>query len=155
MNGEWHTSRQKDQSVLHRTQAVLWAALVLLATAPTGCKNSKMFGTVSGKVTFQGEPVSEGLVLLTNTEQGIYVSAELRPDGSFDVVTAGGFGLVPGTYQVAVTPPRVEFPSDPREAPPIIREHPNIPAKYHDATTSELTFNVKEGENQLKVDMSP
>ena len=136
-------------------QAVLLAVLVLLGTVPTGCGKSEVIGKVSGKVTFQGEPVSEGLVLLSNAEKGVHVMAELRGDGTFDVETADGFGLPPGTYQVAITPPRVEFPIDPTEALPVVREYPNIPAKYHDAATSELTIAVEEGQNRLDVDMSP
>ena len=128
---------------------------MLLATAPTGCGKSEVLGKVSGKVTFQGEPVSKGLVLLANAEKGVHVMAELRGDGTFDVETADGFGLPPGTYQVAITPPRIEFPIDPTGAPPVIREYPNIPAKYRDAATSGLTIAVEEGENRLDVDMSP
>jgi len=110
---------------------------------------------VSGKVTFQGEPVSEGLVLVANAEKGIRLTSELRADGSFDVITAKGFGLSPGTYKIAITPPRVEFPIDPTEPLPEVGEFPNIPAKYRDVATSKLTFAVKEGENQLEIDMTP
>ena len=132
-----------------------WAVLVLLTLTPTGCENRDGLCKVSGKVTFQGEPVSAGLVLLANAEKGIQVTAKLRPDGSFDLKMASGFGLLPGTYQVAITPPRVEFPIDPTKAPSIIRTQHNIPARYGDTATSELTLAVKEGDNRLEVDMSP
>ena len=134
---------------------MLWATLLLLATATTGCQKPELLGKVSGKVTFQGQPVSEGLVLLVNAEQGIHLTAKLGEDGSFDVKSVSGAGLPPGTYQIAITPPRVEFPIDPTEAPPIIQEHPNIPGKYHNAARSGLTLVVKEGENRLDVDMTP
>ena len=138
-----------------RTKAAMSAALVLLATAPTGCGNSEVIVKVSGKVTFKGEPVSEGLVLLINAEKGIRLTSELRADGSFDVKTVKGFGLSPGTYQIAITPPRVEFPLDPTEPLPEVGEFPNIPARYRKVETSQLTFAIKEGENPLEIDMSP
>ena len=110
---------------------------------------------MSGKVTFQGEPVSEGLVLVANEQKGIYLTTELRADGSFEVITAKGFGLSPGTYQFAITPPRVEFPNDPTQPLPDFGEFPNIPDKYRDVETSNLTFAIKEGENPLVIDMTP
>ena len=147
--------RRTPRPAARGPQSVLWAVLVFLATAPTGCEKSEVLGKVSGKVTFQGKPVTEGLVLLANAENGVHVTAELRADGSFDVQTPGDSGLPLGTYQITITPPRVEFPIDVTEPPPIIRTLNNIPAKYSSATTSELTLVVQEGENRLEVDMSP
>ena len=131
------------------------AAWIVVAIVLTGCNQSDSLGQVSGQVTFRGEPVSEGLVLLVGAEQGIHVTAEVRPDGTFDVVTLDGGGLPPGSYQVGITPPRVEFPIDPSQPLPIVRDHPDIPAKYRNTATSQLTINVQEGENRLDIDMQP
>lgn len=139
----------------HDPRIILWTAVLLLAASATGCEQPNVFGKVSGKVTFQGEPVTAGLVLLSNAEKGIHVTAKIDDDSTFEVTTADGLGLPPGSYQVAVTPPRIEFPIDPTEAPAIIPEPPNIPPKYRNAATSELTLNIREGENSLNIDMQP
>ena len=112
-----------------------------------------MLGRISGKVTCQGQPVSEGLILFRNKPKGVYMTAELQPDGTYVVRRASGEGLPPGTYDVMINPPLQDAPMGPALEPPKIKPYPNIPQKYRSYETSGLSVTVAEGENPFDVDM--
>jgi hypothetical protein len=112
-------------------------------------------GKVSGRVTFQGKPVSAGLVIFTNEKLGVFMSAEIGQDGTYEVQMAEGYGLPPGTYRVSITPPLIEHPPGPIDTPPDPASFPEIPAKYHFPETSGLTVTVDLGVNQFSPDMRP
>jgi hypothetical protein len=99
-------------------------------------------GTVTGKVTYKEQPVTQGMVVFYDPDQGRAGGAKLQQDGSFRVVTIDGQGLRTGTYQVAVRPPFVE--GTPHNAAP---NPSGIPARYFEFETSGLTMTVAEGEN--------
>jgi hypothetical protein len=127
--------------------------LAVLSLACLGCDMGETRGQVAGKVTFQGKPVSEGFVLLSNHDKGIHVTADLKPDGSYAVRMAKGPGLPVGVYLVCVCPP----PIQPKGVFDVskIKEYPNIPQKYRNPPTSGLTLSVKCGANPLDIDMKP
>ena len=112
-----------------------------------------MRGRIAGKVTFQGTPLSEGLVFFSNNDKGIHMSGEVKPDGSYEIITAKGAGLPLGTYQVRVRPPLEPLPAGIGLVAPKSKEHPNIPAKYREYETSGLTITVKDGTNQFDIPM--
>jgi hypothetical protein len=131
--------------------------LVLLLTmftgfVVTGCHHEESRGRISGWVTFRGQPVSDGIVLFSNTTKGVYMTANLKPDGSYEVTTAKGAGLPTGQYQVCVCPPLVNGTTGAGPAPKAIICR-NIPEKYRTIQTSGLALVVKEGENQFDVAM--
>jgi hypothetical protein len=132
-----------------RLLAVLVSALVVLP----GCGSSEAVGKLSGRVTFQGVPVSEGLIVFSNPAQGAHMKVELRPGGDYVVKRFGTEGVPLGKYQVWITPPLLDAPMGPAREPPRIREYQNIPKKYRDANTSGLTLTVEEGENLFYVNM--
>ncbi|MEQ8637246.1 carboxypeptidase-like regulatory domain-containing protein [Gimesia maris] len=128
-------------------------ALILLA----GCQNSTNdfgpTGALSGKVTYQGEPVKEGLVQFNNPEKGFGGQAVINEDGTYTITNDSG-GLVLGTYQVSVVPPTIEKSFGP-DTPPseVLKEMPNIPQKYHYPKSSGLSVEIKDGENNFDIDM--
>jgi len=123
------------------------AGLGLLLLALAGCGKNAEYGSVWGRVTFRGEPLSEGIVVFFEPELHVYHTAKIRPDGSFVAKMADGPGLIAGYYQVAVKPPVVEGPGSGSLGPTTVRDHTNIPAKYRDPKTSGLTLSVQEGDN--------
>lgn len=135
------------------TPAIL--LVMVLASVLSGCRSDEVRGRIAGKVTFQGAPVSEGLVFFSNRDNGIHMSGELKSDGSYEIITAKGAGLPLGTYQVRVRPPLQPLPEGPVRAAPKPKEFPNIPAKYREYETSGLTLTVKEGHNPFDIDMTP
>ena len=107
---------------------------------------------VAGKVTFQGKPVTAGMIRFSNTQAPVDMLARLGPDGYYEVIRGHGPGLPEGTYQVAIVPPRPDRPLGPM-APSKPVEFPNIPEKYRQPSTSGLTLTVKPGRNNFDVDM--
>jgi hypothetical protein len=129
-----------------------------LAVVLAGCSGEPV-GYVSGKVTLNDQPVTEGSVVFENAEAGISVSVPLQSDGTYEVRTYDREGLPPGSYKVAITPatmgegetPLAVDPSQTAAGPTSI-----IPPQYHSTATSKLTATVKEGENPpFNFDLKP
>ena len=110
---------------------------------------------VAGKVTFRGKPVSAGTIRFSNADKGIDMTADLHPDGAYEVTMARGVGLPAGTYQVVIMPPQLTVPLGPIEQPLKRREYRDIPAKYRLPSTSGLTLVVKPASNRFDLDMLP
>jgi hemoglobin len=91
-------------------------------------------GNVSGNVTFNGKPVTGGVIVLTGAD-GNKVRADLEADGSYKFKD-----LKPGEYTVAVDTEGLNDPAKPNPA------YVAIPAKFRSAKTSGLTVEVKKGE---------
>ena len=123
------------------------AALVLVACV-VGCHRGEKLAAVSGTVTFEGEPLTEGVVTFSNPAKGIHMNARLDAQGHYEVRMAKGAGLPPGEYQVSVSPP---VPDTPVRMP----EFPKIPHKYRDPKTSELSLSLTEDGAILDIDMRP
>ncbi|MBN2291123.1 MAG: carboxypeptidase regulatory-like domain-containing protein [Pirellulales bacterium] len=132
-------------------QAAL-VCLVLAACLP-GCKKEETLGAVSGKVTFKGQPLTEGVVMFVNKAKGVHMTAPVDAEGNYKVVMAKGAGLPPGEYQVTVNPPVLDAPMG--AGPVQIPVYPNIPQKYRNAKTSGLTLTVTEEGSTLNIDMQP
>jgi hypothetical protein len=125
------------------------ASLLLLA----GCNEGPVVGEVSGKVTYRGQPVSEGRVSFTHVEAGYGADALLESDGTFVVETAEG-GLPVGEYRVAITPLIVMDSSDPNTPPVGVEKAArDIPQKYRDESSSGFTAMVVKGKNDVTFEM--
>lgn len=129
--------------------------LLLLGIALAGCSRPEVLGPVSGKVTFQGAPVSKGMIVFSNLEKGVTIQAKLDEDGSYEVEMAKGAGLPLGTYQVCIVPPIPEVTTSWPMAPPKLPSYANIPERYRDARTSELVVEVTGNGVVFDVAMKP
>jgi hypothetical protein len=116
-----------------------------------GAKGSAR-GTVKGRVTLGDKPVTGATVFIENPEFGVAVNAPLDADGRYEVKSYQGDGLPVGSYKVAVLPGGVMQPGE--ELPTADKAkfvRPKltviIPEKYHKTATSQLTIDVREGEN--------
>jgi hypothetical protein len=119
----------------------------------SGCDKEEVRGRIAGTVIFQGKAVSEGLVLFRNIDKGVNMNATLKPDGSYEIITAKGLGLPLGVYRVSVCPPPLD-PDTGRFIPASkMKPYPNIPQKYRSFETSGLTLEVKEGDNSFDINM--
>jgi hypothetical protein len=113
-------------------------------------------GQVSGKVTFRGQPVSEGkITFLPQGGQGHPAEADLQPDGRYQIQTIDG-GLVVGDYLVLINPPVIVVDTDPGKSPPSPTEKPvkNIPPRYRNLGTP-LKVTVQPGPNTFDFDLTP
>jgi hypothetical protein len=122
----------------------------------SGCTPGEELGQVSGRVAFQGKPVSPALIAFSNREKGVHVLADINADGTYRVVMAKGAGLPLGTYDVTINPPLVDVPLGPLMAPlPRNQKFENIPQRYRQADTTPLRLEVKAGENPFDVELTP
>lgn len=133
-----------------------WQIYLVMATLTiSGCSQSGPTSwPVTGKVTFQGIPVSVASIRFSNPQAGVDVTAKLDKDGKYIVVTGRGAGLPEGTYDVAMMPSRKGVPVGVF----LTSQEPDrldIPEKYQQPTTSNLKLAVKPGSNQFDVDMQP
>jgi hypothetical protein len=134
-----------------------WRLCLVAAVALTmcGCGRPSNLEPVAGKVTFQGKPVTAGIVRFTNAQAGVDMTATLKPDGSYEFVLAQGKGLPAGNYQIAVMPPRIDAPLGPKTAPPKPQVFPDIPQKYRLPTTSGLTAEIPAKTASIDIMLTP
>ena len=136
--------------------AVPACCLIACLTA-TGCGSS---GSVSGKITYKGEPLGGGKVVFNSTEGKPSASASIEPDGhySIDKIAAGAVKItvetksaqpVKGPPGGMPTPPPGAFPKD---APSMYNpasqpkgKYVPIPENYADPEKSGLTYTVVAG----------
>lgn len=132
--------------------ASLYFAVAFACPMIAGCGdgNSLEKHPVKGTVKYQGEIVQEGNVNFRNEEHG--GGGAIDPTGAFTVEG----GLPPGTYSVYITPPDIQIPpsfgKDGAPSPPA-KEYPNIPQKYRLPATSELSIDIKAGDNTVPIAM--
>lgn len=145
------------------------ASLGLLSIVGCFGKGEGPTGTVTGNVTFNGQPATEGRVAFISA-QGKGASGIIGAQGEYTLKTIAGDQIPVGEYQVAVQPPPAESrdaSSAPSEVPqatpgrimkgapgdPIVKEYPNIPMQYRNPSTSGWKVTVKEGANQFDFEM--
>ena len=113
----------------------------------SGC-SSEPLGTAAGKVTYKGAPVTEGSVEFSNSESGLTYLTDLQSDGSFKFEVAQGVGVPPGTYSVAIQPPRIKPGLGYIPPNKSAGDYPNIPRKYRSSKSSGFSASVKTGSNE-------
>ena len=139
--------------------------MLALTLAGAGCSSS---GTVTGKVTYKGEPLAGGTVLFVSEGRGS-VSAQIGRDGAYTAEK-----VPTGTVQIAVETQSVKgsepAPQATRQMPPAglelpkaaenspiyksragARRYTEIPKKYSDPKTSGLTCTVSGGNQKYDI----
>lgn len=96
-------------------------------------------GSIKGHLTWNAKPVGMATITLQNPTLGRGASVEIDPSGSFFFKK-----IETGFYEVSITPTMTGQPES--------GGFP-LPAKYRTGDKSELTFEVKEGENTLNLDL--
>ena len=105
-----------------------------------GCSREAPTGAVTGTVTYDGAPVTKGVVVLTNPDSGIGASGALDASGRYQISS-----VRTGEYQVAIQPPPAPSPEEMAAGEKM--ETLDIPDKFQSAQTSGLTATINEGEN--------
>jgi hypothetical protein len=133
-----------------------WALLLVsIVLGVAGCDKGPPITQVSGKVTFQGQPVSEGVINFA-LESGFGVQAVLAGDGSYRLLSHHGKGIPLGSYKVTIAPPSFDpVPADMSNPPPPQPPYPNIPQRYRNFDTSGFTAEAGESDNVFDFDMKP
>lgn len=130
---------------------VLFLPAFLLGCGPETSPTSK----VTGKVTYQGNPVPNVAVTFTPAS-GRPGTGTTDASGVYTISTFGdGDGAVPGMHTVTLstteTPP---MPGTP-EAAAAEAKGPPFPAKYTDPTKTDLKKEVKaDGDNEINLELT-
>jgi hypothetical protein len=135
--------------------------LIVAACAIAGCNGSRT-NTLTGKVTFQGKPVTYGSVLVL-CEDGTQHTGNIEPDGTYSVSD-----LPTGPVKLAVISPEPPDPRDqrphplppgapgapPADLPAIDRSRwfP-LPEEYSDPRKSGKTTTVNTGTTQFDIEL--
>lgn len=108
---------------------------------------------VSGTITVDGAPIARaGISFRPDESKGNTVpyqpAGSADENGKYELVTAAKKGAPPGWYKVVVFP---YSPPPGGEAPPV--PPPSFDAKYSDPETTDLMFEIKEGEQSVTIDL--
>lgn len=141
-----------------RAAAAFWVVAVFWV----GCgPAAPPTGTVSGLVTYKGQPLAAGTVTFRNDKKGLVAGALLLgSDGRYELLSGGGKRIPVGEYAVVISPPETYLPNvgeragGTASAPTPADVLRQIPKKYRSPQTSGLTFTVNPGPNTFDIDMS-
>ncbi len=122
----------------------LVVVMACLLLPVSGCGNGSGTATVSGKITYQGKPVTNGLINFMPST-GRPLGGGIRPDGTYE------FRLPPGEYKVRIdTPPAL--PQGWKEGDPPPKMGPRqVPYQYGHFQTSGLTASVGPQDDILSI----
>lgn len=131
-----------------RTRLNAWLLLVALCLVTIGCGGGSDKQSVSGTVTFDGQPVPEGEIIFRPADNKGQSDAGRINDGKFS------FQSTPGAKKVSITGMR-DVPgkfddSNPGSPKTPVRES-FIPEKYNSRT--ELTAEVGAGSREFQFDL--
>ncbi len=131
--------------IRRRWKLALAACLFVLAVHP-GCGSGSAPKTigVSGKITYQGKPLTEGTIVFhplkpADGYPSRPATGQLQSDGSYQLSTfAPGDGVVPGEYAVSIT----SLISGPSPDDPHAELVYAVPRKFTSPMTSGLTASI-------------
>ena len=110
-----------------------------------GCGSEAAKVPVRGKVTFKGQPLTDGSVMFVAQGSGVTATGTIKPDGTYELHSGKpGEGITPGAYKVSIAPAFY----DPRTGSP-----PKFATKYQDPEMSGLTAEVKDGAGVFDFDL--
>lgn len=125
---------------------------VLCGIAATGCSgdNRPVQREVTGKVTFQGSPVEQGIITFEDAAKGYAESSELGSGGSYALKAPEG------SYKVYIEPPIIVV-EDTADSPGGEEEMQvdNIPGQYRNSVDSPLTATVAGEVTVQDFDLQP
>ena len=130
---------------------------ILFLGLSLGCgKTPEKLYPVQGTVTVRGKPLSGGTVQFEMKNKGeasgeVFTAAgEIGEDGTYQLSTFGKPGAPAGEHRVWVTP---NLARQPDELGVSVERLSPVPKKYMLPTTTDLTYTVSEGDNQIDVEV--
>lgn len=150
--------------VLSAAVACCLVGMIVVGCGPKGPE----LGSVTGKVTLDGNPVTNGLVTFVPVGGGRPATGKTDENGQYVLVGVDGKGALLGQHQVSVTTVKeaatvTEIRSDsPEYAKQAVSGSSSsdyntakvvepIPARYN--TNTELSFEVKAGSNVIDLEL--
>jgi hypothetical protein len=132
---------------------VILALALPVLTIGCGGASGPVMGKVSGKVTYQGKPLTQGTVsFVSNDPNGANANSVIGPDGSYSLQTTNpSDGAVVGEYRVIVSDIDPNSVNTPAPGEPVKKAQRIIPEKYEKPETSGLTRKVEKGSNTIDI----
>lgn len=141
--------------------------IVLMGMALSACSSETDYGpmgSVNGKLTIDGKTIDQGTQLLfMKMDAGYAAFGETDADGNYSITWARDgerkSELPLGSYKVLIQPPSVGKDTEEMSAEEMLDggdvapAKPKFPAKYQQHSTSGLEYTIKEGENQIDIDL--
>lgn len=156
------------------------SAALLMGLTLTGCSDGaagaakrEKVSKVSGKVTMAGAPVASAIVTFSPGGKQPAANGRTDAEGKYTLTTYDpGDGAAPGDYTVLVTKEGASATSamptghDPTGAKPVDSAAMHsaqkvagptglLPSKYSAATSSDLKVTVKDGDNDIPLELKP
>jgi len=135
------------------TLAELLVVIAIGIALISGCGSSDKLARyrVTGKVSFQGQPVERGEITFADPNAGQVNSSPLGSGGSYSLE------IPAGDFKVSIAPPLVETKgtgdSPPDQVPdPAVK---NIPKRFWTQEKSGLTAQVAKGKQNFDFDLKP
>jgi hypothetical protein len=122
-------------------------------------------GKVHGKATYQGKPINGGSTVSFLSESGGAAAGKVEADGSYQLRSMNGDNIPAGKYKVLISPPALpdRTPEEAMKAsmPAEIGKNsvkgpvadPTIPDQYRAITTTPLSYEVKQGDNEINLEL--
>ena len=135
--------------------------VALLTATWLGCGSGASTAPVSGKITYQGQPVTGGTLSFAPiaaagaVNPGKPAAALIQSDGSFVLTTyTASDGAVIGKHRVTFSPPIAQMPA-PKELGPgeSAVPTPTPPSPYDGLVPKESEVEVKKGPNSLTIEL--
>lgn len=138
------------------TDATSWIALLLVVACifgVSGCGGGGQPASVSGQVTFAGEPVENGALRFDGIGETTSTPASAKIQGGRYEIPASA-GLQAGTYRVSISATESAGKKvDPESGEEVEAVRNLLPEKY--SVGSELTAELSSGANTIDFDLQP
>jgi predicted small lipoprotein YifL len=128
-------------------------AITVFMVAGCGRDGPELF-PVQGKVTLDGKPLADAGVMFLPAETGPSATGTTDSNGHFELMTVNSIGAIRGTHPVVVAK-RKYVPIKPGEEPSPggVRAEWYSPKKYANPSTSGLSAEVGEGDNNFHFEL--
>lgn len=131
-----------------------FAALVVAFVAGCGQSGPELF-PVQGQVTLDGRPLADAGVMFLPADMGPSASGTTNSDGHFELMTVNRIGAIRGNHHVAIAKRKyVGVKPGEEPVPGGLRAEWYSPNKYANPTTSGLSAEVGEGDNEFQFELS-
>lgn len=117
----------------------------------SGCGSDKEpKGSVRGIISYNGSPLTEGLVNIYSDSKSVVGTTEIDSAGTFKFDNM----IAAGDYRVYISPPPPPAPPEPGQSPIKIPKPQKIPQKYRSADKTDLKITIKEGDNDIPIQLT-
>jgi hypothetical protein len=125
--------------------------MALVSLGSSGC--GRPTGSVSGKVTYQGKPLTSGLVIFVDKDGFVSQPAGIEIDGTYVAqgVYVGPTKVCVETHPLSGGDGGAAVMKDGKEVPR--PRYVPLPAKYKDAKQTDLGLDVKPGANVFDIEL--